>query len=226
MHDRQTIRKRMIGWMLVAMLLFAACAPEDLDMTPSPTPTPLPTATPSPTPLPEGFTEAVSAEEDILAELIANAPASIPAGAAQWRKDFNRGQDGVEPLLNVQNGVGNKVYYNEQTGGQMNLSFAVFDSAESASAHYERIRDIRSVLDTGTFDDTFPEPNIFGQGLYGSVAIFQIDNYFLEVSIELFSSTQENPLKSLARATIRYFDEIRPQIETAGGEGEETDDGT
>jgi hypothetical protein len=41
-----------------------------------------------------------------------------------------------------------------------------------------------------------------GSGLYGSNAIFQIDNLFVEVSVELFSSTQGNPIPSLSQQAI------------------------
>lgn len=210
------LRFRLLFLAIVALLLASACAPDDLDITPTATATSSPTPAPSSTPLPEDFqVEAVLVDEQ-LAIIIDNIPARLPAGAAEWRRDFTRGTDGVEKLLNVSNGTGSKVYYTEQTGGQMNLSFAVFDTPEDALANYERIKGIRSVLANGTVDDSFPLPNIFGKGLYGSVALFQIDNYFIEVSIELFSSTQTNPLESIARATLRYFDEMKPQLDTAG----------
>lgn len=208
---------------LLAILLVAACAPcafcapDNLDITPSPTLTPAPTATPSPTALPENFQQEIVVADAQLALILDNLPARIPAGAAEWRLDLKRGTDGVDPLRNLTNGVGSKVYYNEQTGGQMNLSFAVFDTPEDALANYQRIKDITSVLANGKEDDSFPTPNIFGSGLYGSVALFQIENYFIEVNIELFSSTQTNPLVSLARATVRYFDEIKPQLDSADG---------
>ncbi len=202
---------------LAALLVFAACRPaDDLDITPSPTPTPEPTATPSPTPLPEGYQEAVNPNEAALDALIELLPKSIGAGAVQWKWDYTRGADGVEGLLGIRGtAAGKRVYYAEQTGGKMSLNFAIFDDAELALANYERILDIRSVLDTGAPRDDFPAPNIFGSGLYGSVAIFQIDNYFIEVSIELFSSTQGNPLVPLSRATINFFENQRGAFEAA-----------
>jgi len=201
---------------LILTLIASACAPDDLDITPSPTFTPEPSPTPTPTPLPEGFEAEVEANEATLEAILDLLPASIPAGAVQWQRDIMRAEDGMEDLVNLTNGVGKKIYYSEQTGGQMSLNFAVFDTADDAFANYERIREIRSVLDTGDPNEDFPMPNIFGAGLYGSVAIFQIDNYFIEVNIELFSSTQGNPLVPLSRATIRFFEENREAFEDTG----------
>jgi hypothetical protein len=214
----QTYRLRVIVLALIAMLVVVACAPDNLDITPSPTSTAVPSPTPSPTPLPEGFEAEVDQNEAVLGALVELLPNSIPAGAAQWKWDYSRAEDGIEDLLNVTNGIGHKIYFNEQTGGQMSLSFAVFDTSEDALANYERIKDIRSVLDTGDTDADFSEPNIFGAGLYGSVAIFQIDNYFIEVSIELFSSTGGNPLVPLSRAAIRFFEENRDTFEAVAGD--------
>lgn len=210
---------RLLVIALIASLAFSACRPEDtLDVTPSATPTPIPTATPSPTPAPEGFQEAVNPNEATLNALIERLPTSIGAGATQWKWDYLRSEDGVEALLGMRgSAAGKRVYYTEQTGGKMSLNFAIFDTAELALANYERILDIRSVLDTGAPRDDFPAPNIFGAGLYGSVSIFQIDNYFIEVNIELFSSTQGNPLTPLSRATISFFENNRAAFEAAAG---------
>ncbi|MGB1285358.1 MAG: hypothetical protein ACPG7F_02395 [Aggregatilineales bacterium] len=196
------------------LMLLAACAPDDLDITPTATLTPTPAPTATPTAVPEGFVDPALANAANVELLVADLPGRLPAGAVEWRRDLSRGTDGIEPLLRAENGVGSKVYYNEQTGGQMNLTFASFDTPEDAANHYEFIKGIRQPLETGNADDTFPEPNIFGSGLYGSVAIFQIDNYFLEVNIELFSSTQGNPLVPLSRAVIRYFDGIQAASDT------------
>ena len=219
-----------IPLVLILLLLLAGCvdgefhliAPDNLDITPSRTPTPAPTATPSPTPLPADFIDPNQANEQALATIIEAIPVRLPAGAVVWQRDYTRGTDGVETIPRAINGAGAKVYYTEQTGGQMNLTFAVFNTPEDAAAHYEFIRGIRQPLETGTQNDTFPTPNIFGSGLYGSIAIFQLDNVFIEVNIELFSSTQTNPLVSLARETIRFFEGIQPQPGTDTAQAEST----
>ncbi|QPC84708.1 hypothetical protein G4Y79_10120 [Phototrophicus methaneseepsis] len=212
-HHATHLKRRYGLFLLIVMLLIAACAPDDLDITPTVTNTPIPTPSLTPTPNPDADAEAeTSAEtgnteiEAAIDTLIAALPNRLPAGAIEWRRDYSRGEDGISPLTNVQaGGSGVKVYYNEQTGGQMNLSFAFFDDAEAAKEHYEFIKGIRSVLDTGRTEDNFPQPNLFGSGLYGSIAIFQVANAFIEVNIELFSSTQGNPLVPLSRATINTF---------------------
>ncbi len=209
--------RRLLAIALIALIVLSACRPDDtLDVTPSPTPTPPPTATPSPTPVPEGYQEAVNPNEAALDSLIELLPRVIGAGAVEWKWNYSRGEDGVEGLLGMRGtAAGKRVYYGEQTGGQMSLNFAIFDTAELALANYERILDIRSVLDTGAPRDDFPAPNVFGAGLYGSVAIFQIDNYFIEVNIELFSSTQGNPLVPLSRAAMNFFEDQRSVFEAA-----------
>lgn len=203
---------------LLLIVLLAACAPDDLDITPTPTSTPEPTATPFPTPLPEGFIDPSLANQAILDTILENVPARLPAGAVEWRRDITRGIDGFEVVPRAINGVGSKVYYTEQTGGQMNLTFAVFDTVEDAAAHYEFIRGIRQPLETGDVDDSFPEPNIFGSGLYGSIAILQIETVFIEVNIELFSSTQGNPLVPLARTTVNFFEGLELNFEANSAE--------
>ncbi len=206
-------RIQLLAFALIALLVMSACAPDNLDITPSPTATLEPTATPSPTPEPEGFVQEVSANETVLNNLMELLPNTIPAGAAQWQRDYSRGEDGIESLRGLTNGVGQRMYFSEQTGGQMNISFVVFDTPEDAIANYERIKSIRPVLQTGDSDDTFPEPNLFGASNQGSYGIFQIDNYFIEVFIELFSSTGSNPLKAVSRASVRFFDENRETFE-------------
>lgn len=208
---KHILHYRVILFGLLAFL--AACAPIDLDITPTATATPAPTATLTPTAVPEDFVDPNLANERLVDAIIAELPASIPAGAVQWRRDLSRGDQSVEDVPRAENGAGTKVYFTEQTGGQMNLTFAAFDTAEDATAHYEFIRGIRQPLEIGDENDTFPTPNIFGSGLYGSVAIFQIDNVFIEVNIELFSSTQGNPLVPLARATINFFEELDLDVE-------------
>jgi|GEM_PF-672237 len=213
--------------LIVLAVILAACAPDTLDITPTATFTPEPTATPSPTPVPEGFVDPGLVNEAVVGVIIENVPARLPAGAVEWRQDFTRGEEGVETIPRAENGFGQRVFYTEQTGGQMNLTFARFDSPEDAAAHYEFIRGIRQPLETGDLNDTFPQPNIFGAGLYGSVAIFQIEDTFVEVNIELFSSTQGNPLVPLARATINYVESIEAEIQAAeeGGTASEEAEG-
>ena len=51
------------------------------------------------------------------------------------------------------------------------------------------------------------------RGLYGSVSIFQIDNYFIEVNIEQF--TRGSPLEPLSRGAMRFFEDKRSEFEAA-----------
>jgi len=199
--------------MIFALAVISACdavmAPDDLDITPTATATLPPTATPSPTPLPEGATDPLADAQEQLDLILENIPNQLPAGAIQWRRNYEAfdSVDGIGELLRIDNGVGNKIFFNEQTGGQMNVTYAFFDSPESAEAHYEFIKGIRRQLDTGDSDDSFPGQSLFGQNSGAAVAIIQVDNTFIEVFIEAFSSTQGSPLKPLARAALRYHDD-------------------
>jgi hypothetical protein len=202
---------------LVLVFFLVACAPIDLDITPTATNTPEPTATPSPTPLPEGFVDPGEVNQNVLDIILENIPTELPAGGIEWLIDISRGTDGFDPLPRTDNGVGQKVFWVDQTGGQqMNISFAVFDTVDDATAHYAFIQGLRRPLESGDSNDLFPQPNIFGTGLYGSIALFQIDNIFIEVSIELFSSTRPNPLVPVSRSTINFFEEIQPLLEEGG----------
>jgi len=152
--------------------------------------------------------------ESIMAALVDLLPQRFAAGEEEWKWDYSRGADGLEDVLGLRGtAAGQQIYYRTQEGGQMSLYFVVFDSPEEAAANFERILGIRSVLETGSPNDDFPQPNVFGAGLYGSVAIFQIDQYFIEVNIELF--TRGSPLVPLARGAIRFFEDQRSAFEAA-----------
>jgi hypothetical protein len=200
---------------LIFVFLLAACAPDGLDITPTATNTPPPSPTPPPTALPEGFVDPAEVSQATLDIILENLPSEMTAGGIIWLIDTERGVDGFGPLPRIENGVGQKIFWKDQNGGQqMNITFAVFNTVEDATIHYEFIQGIRRPLETGDLNDTFPQPNNFGSGLYGSIAIFQIENVFIEVSIELFSSTLGNPLVSISRATVRFFEEeVQPIIE-------------
>ena len=165
-------QRRLLIMTLIAMLVFAACRPDDsLDITPSPTQTPEPSATPSPTPLPADFVDPGLANQRVLDALLELLPKSIPAGDEQWNLDYSRGEDGLDDILGIRGtAAGKQIYFRTQEAGQMSFYFVVFDTAEEALANYNRILGIRSVLETGDSKEDFPQPNIFGAGLYGSVS--------------------------------------------------------
>lgn len=207
---------------LGALLLLAACAPENLDITPTPTPTntpqptntPLPTRTPAPTP--EGGTEAgteatneASAAGDgsdagaITTEsMTALLPQSIPAGAFTWR----RAQGDPQAIPNVAGGSALRVNYSEAGGSQAEITFGVFESAEAAQAYYEAVIGRVRTLEGAETRDDLPRPNAFGSGTYGSDAVILRENVYIRVSIPQFSSTAGNPLLPLARAVNEIAD--------------------
>jgi hypothetical protein len=227
------IRTRGLGLtmfvVLIGALLLTACdallAPADLDVTPSPAPTdtPMPTATPDAA-VDASNASTSSADQAVLDAILAAVPSQIPAGAIIWRRDLQRD---MQAVTNVQNGIGMKVFFNEQTGGTSTLTFAVFNAPEDAAVYYEFIQGLRSVLANGRPLENLPQPNLAGSGLYGSNAIFQLDNIFVEVSVELFSSTQGNPIPSLSQQAINI---VQTGLSTASADapagGEATTEAT
>ncbi len=201
---------------LIALLLLAACRPEeDFHITPSPTPTPEPTATPSPTPPPADYIDPHQVNLDIMARLIELLPNPLSAGEEQWKRNYEVGDDGVESILGVRRpAVGREIYFFTQQGSKMSLNFVIFSDAEGARAEFERKQELRSSLVNLAEDDSLPKPNLTGGGLYGSFGLFQIDNYFIEVFIEIFT-TSSSPLKPLSRAALRFFDDKREEFEAA-----------
>ncbi len=209
--------------LVVGLLILSACAallaPADLDITPSPAPTntPIPTATPDVT-VDVSNASAGAADQAMLDGILAAVPNQIPAGAIIWRRDLRRD---MQAVTNIQNGIGMRVFFNEQTGGTSTLTFAVFNTPEDAAVYYEFIQGLRSVLANGRPLENLPQPNLAGSGLYGSNAIFQLDNIFVEVSVELFSSTQGNPIPSLSQQAISIVQtglSAAPVDASAGGE--------
>ena len=199
---------------LLALLVFTACRPDDsLDITPSPTPTPEPTATPTPTPVPVDFVDPYEVNLSIMERLIELLPNPLAAGEEQWKRNYEVGDDGVENILGVRRpAVGREIYFYTQQGSKMSLNFVVFPDAEGAIAEFERKQELRSSLVNLAEDDSLPKPNLTGGGLYGSFGLFQIDNYFIEVFVEIFT-TSSSPLLPLSRGTLRFFENNREAFE-------------
>ena len=126
----------------------------------------------------------------------------------QWRRDFSR-FDGVQVPKNVSNGKAVRVFYKDQAANVFNMTFGQFDSAADAMAHYERIKGIREGIETENTIEDFPQPHVLGRGLYGSVALFAMDEFFLEVLVERAPGTSANPTEAIARKALKLFDAAR-----------------
>lgn len=209
---------------LIAMLVLTACRPEDtLDITPSPTPTPEPTDTPTPTPPPADFVDPYDVNLDIMERLIELLPDPLPAGEEEWKRNFEVGNEGIKNIRGVRRpAVGREIYYYTQQGSKMSLNFAVFPDAEGAIAELNRKQELRSSLVNLAEDDAFPKPNFIGSGLYGSFGLFQIDNYFIEVFVEIFT-TSTSPMAPLSNEALRFFERYRSDFEAAVTGPEEED---
>ena len=209
-------QRRLLVLTLVALLALSACRPDDtLDITPSPTPTPEPSATPSPTPPPADFVDPYEVNLSIIESLIELLPDPLPAGEEEWRRNFEVGADGVKNIRGIRRpAVGREIYYYTQQGSKMSLNFAVFPDAEAALAEFHRKQELRSSLVNLKEDDSFPKPNFIGGGLYGSFGLFQIENYFIEVFVEIFT-TSTSPMQPLSSETLKFFENNRAAFESA-----------
>lgn len=129
----------------------------------------------------------------------------------QWRRDYSRFDDGVGTPRNIQNGRGFRVAYIDQMANNFQMTFAQFESADDAMAHYLRMKDIREGIETENTIEDFPQPHVLGRGLYGSVALFALDEFFLEVLVERAPGTSANPTESIARKALQILEEARSQ---------------
>lgn len=127
----------------------------------------------------------------------------------QWRRDLSRFDDGVGTPRNIQNGRGFRVAYIDQMANNFQMTFAQFDAAEAAMAHYLRMKDIREGIEEENSIEDFPQPHVLGRGLYGSVALFAVDEFFLEVLVERAPGTSANPTESIARKALAMLEAAR-----------------
>ena len=127
----------------------------------------------------------------------------------QWRRDLSRFDDGVGTPRNLQDGRGFRVAYIDQMANNFQMTFAQFDAAEAAMAHYLRMKDIREGIEEENSIEDFPQPHVLGRGLYGSVALFAVDEFFLEVLVERAPGTSANPTEAIARKGLAMLEAAR-----------------
>lgn len=216
--------RRLLALALIALVLLSACRPDDtLDITPSPTPTPEPSATPSPTPPPADFVDPYDVNLNVMERLIELLPNPLTAGEEEWKRNYEVGDEGVKSIRGIRKpAVGREIYYYTQQGSKMSLNFAVFPDAEGAIAEFERKQELRSSLVNLKEEEAYPKPNFIGAGLYGSFGLFQIDNYFIEVFVEIFT-TSTSPMAPLSTEAIKFFEGNRSEFEAAASGPEEED---
>jgi hypothetical protein len=201
-------------WLLV--LLLAACAPENLDITPSPTPTltPEPTNTPMPTDanaaavVPTEVAVETNSIRGTLDAFIATIPAAINAGQTTWNKTEDEVTSEEITYQDQEGGITAKVYYDERGGGYSELTFGLFDTPEAALAFYEVVAERTRTLENAETRDQFVTPNLFGGGTYGSDAIFVQGSLYIRISVPRFSSTLGDPLNPYARTLFRLFETL------------------
>jgi len=145
---------------------------------------------------------AVSGNQGLLEHILGSVPGNINAGTISWRRD-----NSVEPnIVEREGGVTGRISFTEAGGGLMELTFGVFDTPDAATLYYDDVRGTLRTLERAEERDTFPTPNAFGGGTYGSDAIFVRDNVFIRVSVPRFSSTAGDPLNPMGRQVFTILD--------------------
>jgi len=149
----------------------------------------------------------------LLDHLVNGIPAEIVAGS-QWKRGFAQECKTRDEIVYQEpdGGVVASLCYGEAVGGLSYVIIGAFASPEAAEAYYQLILGRTRTLDGAEERDsvgnfTFPKPNAFGGGTYGSDAIFLKDNLFIQVSVPRFSSTSGEPLNPMARAVLRAVDD-------------------
>ncbi len=127
----------------------------------------------------------------------------------QWRRDYSRFDNGVDTPRNIVNGRAVRVAYIDQMANNFQMTYGQFDSAADALTHYERIKGIREGIEDENSVEDFPKPHVLGRGLYGSVALFAIDEFFLEVLMERAPGTSANPTVAIARRALAILEAAR-----------------
>ena len=224
MNGTRLRQRRLLILALVAALVFSGCRPDDtLDITPSPTPTPVPTATPTPTPAPADFVDPYEVNLSVMERLIELLPDPLPA-VEEWKRVYDSGEAEVRNIRGIRRpAIGRAIPYTTQQGSSMLLNFIIFSDEAAAAAEFERKHGLRSADVNLEEDAAFRTPNAFGSGLYGSFALFQIDNYFVEVYVEIFT-TSTSPLAPLATEALKFFERNREAFEAAA-DSSSMDDG-
>jgi hypothetical protein len=154
--------------------------------------------------------------------LIALLPDPLPA-VEEWKRVNDSGEAEVRNIRGIRRpAIGRAIPYTTQQGSSMLLNFIIFSDEAAAAAEFERKHGLRSADVDLEEDAAFRSPNAFGSGLYGSFALFQIDNYFVEVYVEIFT-TSTSPLALLASETLKFFERNRADFEAAASEPAEDD---
>jgi hypothetical protein len=204
--------RRLLGlFALAALLTLTACAPENLDITPSPVPTetPAPTATRDAAATEESAPEAEATEASAegippnraaVDAIIAELPDTIEAGSLTWR----RTEDAVAYTTRPTGQLG-RVSYDEAGGGLTEITFGVFDTAEAAQEFYDFFAGTNQ-MEFAEPGEGFPEPNLFSLGTYTADGIMRFDNLYVRVSVPRFSGVGGDPLAPLAREVVRILE--------------------
>lgn len=205
-----------LSLLIIGAMIFVACAPEDLDYIPTATPV---TPTITPTPLPEGVVDPRVEQIEILAQVM---PQSFTATTSfdnivTWRVDQEETAKRRSTPPEFLNGVGLRVFYDDELNQNVEITFAVFSTPEDATNHYERTLDVREAqMSPSQTLDSLPIPNLVGGGSNrGSVAIIQMDEvYFIEVLVTVYDSVRGDPRNGTAEQVVGFWEEAISRFNT------------
>lgn len=207
------LSKKDILIVILTALLMAACAPLDLDITPTVIPTDIPVAGATTAPPSAADTANAAAADALRARvdsLIALLPDEIGAGQVTWQKtkDESSGEEII--YKDEDGGVTAKVFYREGGGSKSELTLGVFNTPEMARAFFDAVKERTRTLENAEERDNRPLPNWFGSGTYGSDAIFVQGDIYVRVSVPQFSSTLGEPLGPYSRTVLELLKEVLP----------------
>lgn len=197
----------------LAALLITACAPNDLDITPTPIPTEVPVAgatAAGPTAAEVADAAASDANRTKLDTLVVLLPDDISAGQVTWQKtkDESSGEEII--YKDEAGGVTAKVFYREGGGSKSELTIGVFNTPELAKAFFDAVKERTRTLENAEERENRPKPNWFGSGTYGSDAIFVQQDIYIRVSVPQFSSTLGDPLAPYSRTLLELLKDQLP----------------
>ncbi len=142
-----------------------------------------------------------------LDKLVEITPQNMAGGAINWRRN-----PASPPTYSTPRG-GNTVLliYTESAGGELQLTYGIFPTAEAAQGYYDAI--VKALQDQTKTEERsdFPTPNQFGAGgTYGSAGIFLQDTIVVRIAIPRFNTASgADPVTPLVEPILGYIEEAK-----------------
>lgn len=142
-----------------------------------------------------------------LDKLVEITPQNMAGGAINWRSNT-----ASPPTYGTPRG-GNTVLliYTESAGGELQLTYGIFPTADSAKGYYDAI--VKALQDQTKTEERsdFPTPNQFGAGgTYGSAGIFLLDTIVVRIAIPRFNTASgADPVTPLVEPILGYIEQAK-----------------